>query len=282
MLSAEQHALRLTGIGSSDVAAIVGVSPYASAHDVWLVKRGLAEFKGNTATELGHYFEPVIASIYADKTGSKLELHGETVQGREPWMLATPDYMVTSPERKLLEVKHVGMRTMGHWGSEEDGVPYFYLTQVQWQMHVTGIHTCDVAAVLGGIDFRSYTVRYDQELATMLERACRDFWFEHVTKGIAPKVDGSEGAKRMLSTLYPRNERPLVIGGPDAQVWMERLQKAEAEEERIAKEKLRAQNELKALIGDADGIVGAEYRATWKATKTGNRRFVFDRKKGAA
>ena len=39
MLTAEQIELRKTGVGSSDIGAVAGLSPYASPLDVWLQNR---------------------------------------------------------------------------------------------------------------------------------------------------------------------------------------------------------------------------------------------------
>jgi len=40
MLTTEQRAARMTGIGASECAAIMGFDPYRTAHQVWLEKTG--------------------------------------------------------------------------------------------------------------------------------------------------------------------------------------------------------------------------------------------------
>jgi putative phage-type endonuclease len=274
-LTATQIAERAHGLGASEIGAIVGVNDFATIHDVWLTKLGLADFVENDAVRMGHYFEPVIAQMYADQSGDVLAKCEWTCVGKEPWMLATPDY-VNFTMGCLVEVKHVGFRQMHKWGSEADGIPYSYLVQCQWQMHVSGARNVIVIAVLGGVEFRKYVVSYDAALAKTLEDAARAFWFGNVLPRVSPAVDGSEGAQRMLKALYPRSEKKVVQADATINAWLAKLAKATIDEEAIEAEKLRAQNEIKAFMKDADEVIGDGFKASWRVTKAGTRPFKFD------
>lgn len=274
-LTNKQIQQRARGIGASEIGAIVGVNDFASVHDVWLTKLGLADFVENDAVRMGNYFEPAIAQMYADKSGHPIAKCTWTCEGREPWMLATPDY-VDFEMRCLIEVKHVGFRQMHKWGSESDGIPYSYLVQCQWQMHVTGARNVIVIAVLGGVEFRQYVVSYDAALAQVLEDAARAFWFGNVLPRVSPAVDGSEGAKRMLTALYPRSEKTVVRADAETNAWMVKLAESEVALDQAEKTKLAAQNAIKAFMKDADEVTGDGFRATWRLTKAGTRPFKFD------
>lgn len=274
-LTPDQLAMRMQGVGASEVGSIVGVNDFATIHDVWLTKLGLAEFVENDATRMGHYFEPVIARMYADKYGSVIAKCEWTCVGSEPWMLATPDY-VDFTMGCLVEVKHVGFRQMHKWGPEEDGVPYSYLVQCQWQMHVTGARNVIVVAVLGGVEFRKYVVSYDPALAKALEDAARAFWFGNVLPRVSPAVDGSEGAKRMLMALYPKSQKKVMRADAEVAAWMAKLAQATVAEDENERAKLAAQNAIKAAMGDADELIGEDFKATWRTTKAGTRPFKFD------
>lgn len=56
----EWLAWRKGGLGASELPAILGLDPYRSEHDVWLVKTGRApDFRGNAKTRWGHRLERV-------------------------------------------------------------------------------------------------------------------------------------------------------------------------------------------------------------------------------
>jgi putative phage-type endonuclease len=279
-LTATQIAERAHGLGASEIGAIVGVNDFATIHDVWLTKLGLADFVENDAVRMGNYFEPVIAQMYADQSGDVLAKCEWTCIGKEAWMLATPDY-VNFTMGCLVEVKHVGFRQMHKWGTEADGIPYSYLVQCQWQMHVTGARNVIVIAVLGGVEFRKYVVSYDAALAKTLEDAARAFWTNNVLTRTPPAVDGSEGAKRMLKALYPRSERRVVQADAKTEEWMRKLAEAEVAIDAAEASKLEAQNMIKDLVRDADEVIGAGFKASWRTSKDGKRPFKFDATKSS-
>ena len=64
---------RKLGIGGSDVAAIMGISPFATIRDLYNDKLGiepLIEEESNwVAKEVGHRLEDLVAEIFSKKTG---------------------------------------------------------------------------------------------------------------------------------------------------------------------------------------------------------------------
>ncbi|WP_279000071.1 YqaJ viral recombinase family protein, partial [[Clostridium] scindens] len=69
---------RKKGIGGSDVAAIMGISPFATIRDLYNNKVGilpaiLEEEESNwVAKEVGHRLENLVAEIFVRKTGLKV------------------------------------------------------------------------------------------------------------------------------------------------------------------------------------------------------------------
>lgn len=68
---------RKKGIGGSDVAAIMGVSPFATKRDLFYDKTGIRPaFQENednwVAKEVGHRLEDLVAEIFTKKTGLKI------------------------------------------------------------------------------------------------------------------------------------------------------------------------------------------------------------------
>lgn len=268
MLTPEQVALRATGIGASEIAAIVGLSPYATAMDVWLQKIGAVEGKPDTPyMAWGRKLESVIAEQYAATCGVEL-LESTTLRHPEhEWMLATPD-RILADRSKLVEIKNVSAARSGEWG--EPGmseVPERYYLQVLWQMAVTGIDRADVAALVGGNDFRIYRVARDLRMEAWLIEIGRQFWFDHVVAEEAPPADDQETIARYLSIRYPRDSGQTVEATPEIEIWIDRLREAREAIEEAEALRLEAENRIKAYMGDAATLVSRYGTITFKATR---------------
>ena len=66
-------AWRRKGIGGSDAAAILGISPWRTARDLYDDKLGIASAQDDSgnwvALEMGHLLEDLVARIFSQKTG---------------------------------------------------------------------------------------------------------------------------------------------------------------------------------------------------------------------
>ena len=95
-----------------------------------------------SAFDWGIRFEPVVKQIYEDKHGVVIKELGRMAHPTQPTCMASPDGMVyhcPKGERtgRLIEIKCPVTR-------EIDGViPKDYYTQMQLQLHVTGLKRCD-------------------------------------------------------------------------------------------------------------------------------------------
>ena len=102
----EWLAYRRRGIGGSDVAAILGISPFRTARDLYDDKLNIAlavDDAGNwVALEMGHLLEPLVAQIFTKKTGLEVFQIKKMFQHPQyPFMLADVDYFVRLPNGKL-------------------------------------------------------------------------------------------------------------------------------------------------------------------------------------
>jgi len=148
--------VRKNGIGGSDAAAAVGISPYLSPLELWLIKTGrdanLPKPDANDTTEpvyWGTLLEPIVAASYTKQTGNRVRRVNAVLQHPQiPFMLANIDReVVGSRDVQLLECK-----TAGEFGARlwRDGVPEYVQLQVQHQLAVTGRRAADVAVLLCG------------------------------------------------------------------------------------------------------------------------------------
>lgn len=146
---------RRHSIGASDVAAVLGESPFSTPFRVWLDKIGerwnppKGEF-----LEWGHRAEPMIAQWVRDTHPEVGEVRdGIDVRSVEyPWLTAKPDRIVG--DMLPLEIK-----TSSEWNRDEwDEVPKHYLFQVLTQCIVLGAPRGYLAALIGGNSSRFFEV----------------------------------------------------------------------------------------------------------------------------
>ncbi|MBE0508322.1 MAG: YqaJ viral recombinase family protein [Marinospirillum sp.] len=209
--------VRKQGIGASDAAAAVGISPYQSQLELWMIKTGrMSGLPDPSLDEVrspiywGNVLEPIVAAHYTRKTGRKVRRVNAVLQHPDQdkaWMLANLDYAVVAcDEVQLLECK-----TAGEFGARlwKDGVPEYYQCQVQHQLAVTGKQSADVAVLICGQEFRVYRIERDDALIQELIQLERQFW-HWVETDTPPPADGSDSADRALRQLYPHDHGEVL------------------------------------------------------------------------
>jgi putative phage-type endonuclease len=268
VLTAEQQAVRNSGIGASEIAAIVGLSPYENALDVYFRKVGQADARpDSTYMRWGRLLESVIADRYAEEYCVEL-VESTTVRHPErEWMVATPDRLWKDGSR-LVEIKNVSARNAHEWGEPwTSQIPERYFLQVLWQMAVTDTESADVVALIGGNDLRVYTAERDPQLEAWLVDVGQEFWHEHVLAGVEPPVEDWEATARYLSMRYPRDNGETVIATPEVEAWLDRLREAREVIEQAEAARLQAEVKIKEFMGDASTLVGLNGRVSYRASK---------------
>jgi putative phage-type endonuclease len=211
-LTEAQRAIRATGIGASEIAAVVGVAPHATALEVWMRKPNPAraalvlEDDGDERTEIGDALEPVLRGLFEQRTGHRLSACHRPQTLRHPSLthvLASPDGIL-STERAGLELKVVGARMAHHW--DGDVLPDYVATQVAQSMAVTGLPRWYVAALVGGTDLRIIAVDRDAALEEALLGAATRFWTEHVLPNEPPDAASTDDRLAYLAARYPRSK----------------------------------------------------------------------------
>lgn len=272
-LTPEQIEQRRSLVTASDVAAIVGLSPYRTAADVWADKVHGSSFRGNYRTERGHALEPLLCRWLAEKLAPThlVAPSSETLVHRiHTWLGATPDARIAlagsgdSPVA-IGECKTADVNVLDHWRDEagEWQVPDYYLPQLQIEMTVTGVRWAHVAADLPGEREPVHLiVESDPDLEIALIQACEHFHRRYLSTKTAPPL--GRATYQEVANVF---RRPTREGMLEATAETERLAaeylaaqaaKKEAEQQaEIAKAKLCA------LIADAPGIKGDGWRVLW-------------------
>jgi putative phage-type endonuclease len=235
------HELRRAGVTASEIAVVMGLSPYDSPFNLYWAKVNDWRWGGNEYTGVGSHLEDAIAEWWAvEHADLWMRPAGLYAHPERPWQLATPDRLLRYPARpsvfrlrSLLECKWVAQSWDG-WGEEDtDEIPVYYRAQCLWQLDVLGVDEVHVAA-LGPTGFRSYVVRYneDAEADLVLMREAAVEFVRRLKDGDPPPLDSHSATLGALKKLHPS------LGDGDVQVPVEL-----AERYRIARAERKAADE---------------------------------------
>lgn len=266
--------------GASDIAAILGLSPFHTSLDVWAAVTGRVERKPSTPElDAGNDHEAAVIAGYARRVTRQQLVErvvypgpGTIVSPRDARRGATPDAVAHHARWGpiVVEAKYVGAGAARAWGAEElgaDGVPEHVLCQVHWQT-VTAREAFGWAAPVAhvaadlGTDRRVYEIEIDDEMIEALLAAFAAWWREHVDLDEPPAP--SERDLETLALLYPEPLRGLSMYVPHE---IEML----AAEYHVAREAVqlaaRARDEvaarLCATLGTAEGYRWRSGKVTW-------------------
>ena len=194
------NARRECGIGASEAAAVVGVSPWMTPMELWRLKVGAAQAKdlsGSAAVSRGVRMEPVLRDLYAAMHPHyTVDYHAYDILYQEdrPWLFATLDGEVSDDQgrRGILEIKTSSPNGKIGWAKWDGRIPDNYLTQILHQMLATGYEFVDLMASLenmdGDLSIRTYHFERAEQadnMAWLLERE-EDFYKNHVLTGTPP------------------------------------------------------------------------------------------------
>lgn len=271
--------VRKNGIGSSDAAAAVGLNPYQSQLELWLIKTGrdaeLPKVDPNDESSpmyWGTLLEPIVAEHYTKHTGHRVRRINAVLQHPDPdkaWMLANIDREVIGmPDVNILECK-----TAGEFGSRlwKNGVPEYVQCQVQHQLAVTGKQAADVCVLICGQEIRIHRIERDEELIANLIKLERQFW-HHVESDTPPPTDGSDSAAKALQCLYPRDRGNTLDFTSDESLseTFTELLAAKATREQFEEREEVLKQQIQERMGAATWAKFPQGSISWKRSKDSN------------
>jgi putative phage-type endonuclease len=219
------RALRRNGIGGSDAAKVAGLHPSGQPLQTYLEKRGELPDADldSEAAYFGLALEDFIAQEYAQRSGRKVRRVNRMLKSKQhPYMLANIDRDIVG-ERRGLECKNIGAHMLnnerwGTWGEDgSDQVPEHYYLQCAHYMAVLNYDVFDLAVLIGGQQFRIYTIERDDELIRHLIEIEGEFW-QRVLTGQRPEWNyASASTGNLLKRLYPGSNGGSVLLSPAAQ-----------------------------------------------------------------
>lgn len=196
------HAARAAGIGGSEIAAVMGISPYESRFSLWHRKQGLiAPVEESEEMFWGKVHEPGIAARFASLHPWLVKAMPTYSRHERPWQIANPDREVYRTDRpnELLEIKTA--RDDHGWGRPgTDDIPVHYRAQCLWYLDVTGARVCHVAVLIAGSEYREYVVNYDETDALAMRKAGAEF-MRTVRQHERPDIDGHAATFSTIKAL---------------------------------------------------------------------------------
>lgn len=254
---------RRQGIGASDAAAICGLSRWESPYSLWLDKTGQLplDAEENPEQRWGKLLEPAIADAFEEDMGLRvIDRQAAVVHPEHSWMRATLDGRVTDGERQVAVYEG---KTSNGW-DWRDGIPRYYMLQVQHQMATTGMELAYLVVLIGGSDFQIREVPRDERLVRVLGELENDFWHGNVLRRQPPTVDDSERTARAIKAAFPAPVTERMEMPDNAFELARDYRRGKALEKAGKRQAALAHNSLTALLGAAaEGWVGDEQVVRW-------------------
>lgn len=294
---------RRSGLGGSDMGAILGLSPWQSALALYTERLGLTEpIQQTERMAWGHRHERTISDWYEAETGRMQcrnfmaeelresiicdeEIFTDDQHGRErlwrsreiPWQIGTPDRFIWDEPTKSWGVLEIKCAAFGkrEW---QDGPPPHYMAQLQSYLALSGLQWGSFAVMFslyesGWIDVE----RDDESIAKMLAIA-GDFW-RRLQENDPPEPDASDSSRKALSALLGRQTDDEVALPHEGLAWDEEFITAHTEMKAAEKRKKAAENKIRAAMGTASACTlpsGVRWTSTQieaTANKRAHRRY---------
>jgi putative phage-type endonuclease len=206
--SAEWHAARRNGVGGSEVAALLGISPFESRFSLWHRKKGLIEPTGESAEMYwGKRHEPTICeefNILRQPDGMWAAPAGTYHASGRPWQIANPDRLVYPDRNSQTPIAVFEAKTARNgdaWGEEgTDEVPVYYRAQAIWYCDALGLPECHIGVLIAGCEYREYLVRWDADEAAMMRAAAEEF-IDTLQRNERPPIDGHDATYEVMKLL---------------------------------------------------------------------------------
>ena len=274
-------------VGGSEIGAILGMNPWQSAYSLWAERTGkVAAFEGNLQTKVGTYLEDLVAKLFEEESGFKVQRTNFIYRNDlYPALHATPDRLLVG-RKAGLECKTTSALNAKKFRDAD--FPAQYDAQAVQYMAVTGLMEWFIAVLVGNNEFHIYHLTrikdqpktdfceaslYIEEAEINTLAAAAEEWLQHVRDDTPPTIDGSDASRETLMTIYQEG----VGGAVDLfgrERMLKRYEQLKEQIKALEEEKKQIENTICADLGDNyEGHTG-QYTVTWKPVS----RTVFDTK----
>ena len=268
---------RQCGIGSSEVATILGLNPWETPMQLWRRKKGIDPPKAeNFAMKAGHYLEDAVSKFYADETGKEIikASAGDwlIVNNEKDFLRVSPDRTFWIPGRPksynnkgILECKTTQMEV------DADNIPQHWFCQLQYQLGVSELEQGALAWLTMGRTFGYRDFTFDKDFYQWMVEEVEKFWKDNIIGGVEPDPVSVED----VLLRNPRHQPGKTVEADADIIDACRLLKQIKEEVKDYNTQAKELEErIKMFFGDAEAITTFDQAtaktvtlATWKAAK---------------
>ena len=262
---------RENGIGSSEVATIVGLNPWETKYQLWRRKKGLDPAKDETfAMKAGHYLEDAVAQFWHDETGQEIikRSAGDWLirDDERPYLQVSPDrtYWLTgqphsAQNKGILECKTTQLSI------DEDDIPKHWFCQVQYQLGVAGLTQGSLAWLCSGREFGYKNLAFVPDFYLWLVEEVDKFWKDNIIGGVEPEATDVQD---VLLKFNRHTDGKILEVSEAVKTACEDLKKVKEEIDALTERKEELEAQIKLGFGDAEAIsFGGQTLPTWKAPK---------------
>lgn len=261
---------RRRSVGASEVAAVMGMSRFNTALDVYKHKHGIDRDFDPLLAWIGHESEPLIQRWVEKFSGLQVLLRpGFMARSTElPFVHASFDRVSWDPFTTW-QFKTGHQYTAHHW---DEGIPTDIRVQVQGEMFVAGTQRAAVVVWIGGREFRLFWEPRDERfIREQLIPQVTDFW-TRVQDGIPPEPSNLSE----IAEVYPTDPGTVVELPENAFETLERITVLNSDIAAQEKERDALKVALSEFVAGAETLTySGRPVATWKTQKG---RQVFDKR----
>jgi len=265
-------AWRRKGVGGSDVAAALGVSPYRTTRELYYDKIGVEPIVDgpdkSVSFKIGHLLEDVVAEIFSKKTGFSVFQDMTMYQHPLfPFMLADVDRFVHLPngDIAILECKTAHYDTQFLWAN--GSVPRHYELQVRHYMAVMNIDVAFIACLFSNSEtdfvWRKIERDLDEEENNILQ--IQDFWNRYVLNRVEPPLNEKpDMVLAALSRFYGPADKsaPSVSVGAEFFPVLENILAMKKQKQELDSKSRKLDEQIKQAYAPIADLMGAACKAS--------------------
>ncbi len=264
--------IRKSGIGSSEVATIVGLNPWETPYQLWRRKVGLdAPKQENAAMRNGHHLEDAVSRMWNDATGREV-----IKRSAIDWIIRDNDrpHLQVSPDRTywlgesrsheakgILEIKTTRMKV------DPEDIPKYWFTQVQYQLGVAGYTQGSLAWLSAGMgfDFGYQDLKFVPDFYEWLTDEVSRFWQDNI---LGKQEPSAVNVADVLLKYNRHTDRKIIECSDEVFTAYQNLKEVRTEIKALEEREAALEETIKMAFGDAEALsYGGDTIATWKAPK---------------
>ena len=269
---------RNRGIGGSDNGTMFDLNKYKSRMHLWKDKTGQSDPDDDEMSEPAYWGtvqEDTVAREFSKRTGLKVEKCNYMI--KRGCQIANVDRLVCDGNKRsfvkgkfrgkaILECKTASEYVKDQWGEPgTDEIPETYILQVQQYMDILGAEVCYVAVLIGGNDFRIYTVVYDPDIAKYIREESENFWNDYVLTGIAPEPRTAAE----IQELFSKSHRETVVASSDIEDVLNQLKETKEKIKELKENETILKDQVCVYLSDKEDLINpqGDTLATWRSAK---------------